>query len=129
MHEHRGAVDVGERALAAGEQAGNGALRAVVEPLLTDALAARGQGERCRQVGPDGFVKSGDEAGVELGDQDPDRAAAREAHLGCLVVGDAVLADTRRAAVEHLLRLPDHGGLDAPTGDRPCDLAQVVQGE
>ena len=94
----------------------------MLSPLAVRASAA-GRSDRTASS------RAGTRRRVELGDQDADRAAAREADLDCLVVGDSVLADARRAAVEHLLRLPDHGGLDAAAGDRPRDLAQVVEGE
>ena len=90
---------------------------------------ARGQHQCCRPVRSDRVVERGDERRVELGDQDADRAAAREADLERLVVCDSVLAQASGAAVQHLLRFPDHGRLDAATGDGPCDLAQVVEGE
>ena len=57
------------------------------------------------------------------------RAAAREADLEGLLVGDPVGLEPRRAAREHLAGLAVDGGLDAAAGDRAGDLALLGHGQ
>ena len=67
----------------------------------------------------------GTSAGSSAYDGDGDRAAAGEADVEALVVGEPVAADAARRAVQHLGRLADHGGLDAAAGHRAGDLARA----
>ena len=97
------------------------------EALPADSVARCRDGKGDGPVGLDCLRDRGDERRVERCDQDRDRAAAGEPDLERLVVGDPVLAQPSRSAVEDLLRLADHGGLDAAAGDRAGDLAHVVQ--
>ena len=101
--------------------------RRLDQALPTDPVACRRYRDRDRAVGVDRLGELWDQRRVERRDQDRHGAAAGEADLEGLVVGDPVLAQSRRAAVEHLLRLPDHRRLDAAAGDRARDLAGVVQ--
>jgi hypothetical protein len=57
------------------------------------------------------------------------RAAAREAHLERLLVGDPVGLQARLAAREHLARLAVHRRLDAAAGDRADDVAALGDGQ
>ena len=101
----------------------------VDEVFLPDSLAARLDRER---DGPLGFHRLCDrrhELGVQRVDEDVHGAAAGEADLEGLVVGDAVGQQPGRAAREHGLSLLVHRGLDAAAGDGAGDLAPLGDGE
>src|SRR5262249_27569588 len=65
------------------------------------------------------------ELDVGLLEPDVDLAAAREAHLECVGVGDPVVDLARGRAGEDLLRALGHVGLDAPAGDRADDASAL----
>ena len=58
-------------------------------------------------------------------DPDPDLAAAGEADVPGLIVGDAVVEELRRPTAEHRARLLDDGALDAASRDRSGDLSAL----
>src|SRR5256885_17019668 len=58
-----------------------------------------------------------------------DLAAAGEADVPGLLVGDAEIEQLRLAAGDGLLRLLDHRTLDAAAGDRADEFAAVIDRE
>ena len=112
--------------LPAGEELRRGA--AVVgadEPLRADVLAGDPDLERDRPFLPHRLHDRDDDLWVEPVDEDVDGAAAGEADLERLLVGDPVGLQPGLAAREHLARLAVDGGLDAAAGHRADHVAPV----
>ena len=116
--------------LAAGEELRGGAVVVGAdEPFRAGFLAGDPDLEGDRPLLADGLGDRGDELGIEPVDEDVHRAAAREADLEGLLVGDAVRLQARITAREHLAGLAVDGRLDAPACHGADDVAALGDGQ
>ena len=121
---------VEDRGLAPGEElGGRPGVVGADEPLGAGLLPGDRDLERDGPLLPHRLGDGRNQLRVEPVDEDLHGPAAREPDLEGLLVGDAVGLQPRRATGEHVAGLAVDGGLDAPAGHRPGDLALVGDGE
>ena len=97
--------------------------------LFADPVARDTHRERDRLLGLDSLGDWSEEARLERVHEDVNSAAAGKANLEGLLVRDSICEELRRASGQDGLRLLVHGWLDAPSRDRPGDLAVLGDGE